>query len=154
MLYFYKILNLLLRKMGVFLVGKFFIYCGALCLGLSCLGLEPALSRAAHDKTWRWAGKWSLTRIILAFTTYGTICGWWRAELLSKWAGPTWCNDEYAQHFCFHITLTENYILMPATLYNCSTLTLWFLFFLAQLYVWWIKFTLERSQLFQIFHFW
>ena len=29
--------------MGLFLVGKFFICCGALGLGLSCLGLEPAL---------------------------------------------------------------------------------------------------------------
>ena len=29
--------------MGLFLLGKFFICCGALGLGLSCLGLEPAL---------------------------------------------------------------------------------------------------------------
>ena len=38
MLYFYKILGLLLREMGPFLVGKIFICCGALGLGL-----EPAL---------------------------------------------------------------------------------------------------------------
>ena len=40
MLYFYKILGILLREMGrLFLVGKFCICCGALGLGL-----EPALS--------------------------------------------------------------------------------------------------------------
>ena len=38
MLYFYKILGLLIREMGLFLLGKFFICCGALGLGL-----EPAL---------------------------------------------------------------------------------------------------------------
>ena len=38
-LYFYKILDFLLREMGLFLVEKFFIYCGTLGLGL-----EPALS--------------------------------------------------------------------------------------------------------------
>ena len=135
MLYFYKNFNILLRGMRPLFSRNFFYLLWALGLGL-----EPALSGAAHDKTWRWAGKWSLKRIILVFTTYSTICGWWRAELLSQWAGPTWCNDEYTRHFCFHITLT-----------------LWTphdSFFLAQLYVWWIKFTLERSQLFQIFHFW
>ena len=34
MLYFYKILGLLLREMGPFFVGKFFICCRALGLGL------------------------------------------------------------------------------------------------------------------------
>ena len=48
MLYFYKILGLLLREMGLFLVGKFVICCGALSLGLSCLGLELALTN--HDR--------------------------------------------------------------------------------------------------------
>ena len=44
MLYFYKILGLLLREMGpFFFVRKFFICCGVLGLGLSCQGLEPAL---------------------------------------------------------------------------------------------------------------
>ena len=42
MLYFYKILGLLLREMGPFFSKKIFICCGALGLGLSCLGLEPA----------------------------------------------------------------------------------------------------------------
>ena len=36
-------MGFLLREMGLFLVGKFVICCGALGLGLSCLGLEPAL---------------------------------------------------------------------------------------------------------------
>ena len=40
-LYFYKILGLLLREIVLFLVEKFFIYCGA--LGLS---FELALTRA------------------------------------------------------------------------------------------------------------
>ena len=48
MLYFYKILGLLIREMGLFLLGKFFICCGALGLGLSCLGLEPALCPIGH----------------------------------------------------------------------------------------------------------
>ena len=37
MLYVYKILGFLLKEIGLFLVGKFFIYCRALGLGL-----EPA----------------------------------------------------------------------------------------------------------------
>ena len=41
MLYFYKILDLLLKEMGPFFSREIFICCGALGLGLSCLGLKP-----------------------------------------------------------------------------------------------------------------
>ena len=39
----FKKCNIFIKFWGNFLIGKFFIYCGALGLGLSCLGLELAL---------------------------------------------------------------------------------------------------------------
>ena len=54
-------------------------------------------------------------------------------------------------------THTVLWCIYPTLFRGHITLTLWTFhdsFLLVQLYVWWIKFTLERSQPFQIFHFW
>ena len=56
-IFFYKILGLLLREMGPFFSREIFICCGALGLGLSCQGLEPALG-GIDWKTFSYPLRW------------------------------------------------------------------------------------------------